>query len=144
MIIKRVQEYDEIFEIMNDLKNSFFSDEAKNNSFIINQAEKYSKNAIVYCSYDKQVNGFISFYANDVDIKIGFLSMIIISKDFQGNGIGKHLMDKMLKDLRKLQFDYVDLEVNKSNEIAIKFYEKYGFYRLEKTTESSFFYRLKV
>ncbi len=48
----------------------------------------------------------------------------------QGKGIGKKIMFSFIDKLKELNVPALHLEVGKSNESAIKFYEKLGFHKL--------------
>ena len=78
-----------------------------------------------------KIVAFISYYNNDVFIKHSYLSMILVSQDFQGKGIGKLLLEMSIKDLRKTGFNYFSLEVLKSNTHAIELYAYFGFFKKE-------------
>ena len=59
---------------------------------------------------------------------VGILG-ISIAKDFRGEGLGKLLMELILKEAEKEipQFKMVTLEVYSTNDIAKKMYNKFGF-----------------
>ena len=78
-----------------------------------------------------ELKGFISYYNNDEIKKNAFLTMILISKEYQGTGIGKLLLELSIKDLEKKGFKYYSLEVLKNNTSAIAFYTSYGFIQIE-------------
>ena len=54
---------------------------------------------------------------------------ITVSKDFQGRGYGKKILDKVLFQSKVLGATIIFLEVRVSNYKAIDFYEKFGFKR---------------
>ncbi|MBM3232123.1 GNAT family N-acetyltransferase [Candidatus Pacearchaeota archaeon] len=55
------------------------------------------------------------------------LDYIAVSKDYQGKGYGKKLIDKLLNLCKKLEIDKIKLSVRSSNNIAINLYKLYGF-----------------
>ncbi len=55
-----------------------------------------------------------------------FLHHFGIHPDFQGQGLSKILMDKCIKEIKKIGYQ-VKLEVHKENTIAINLYRKYKF-----------------
>lgn len=71
--------------------------------------------------------GFASFYHNDCENKIAFISRIAILKKFRGNGYGKVLLDSVVSLSRKSGMRTIKLEVDKDNVFAIDFYKKLGF-----------------
>lgn len=54
-----------------------------------------------------------------------------VSKTSQGLGIGKKLMDEIIKICQQENFDEISLGVYNQNTTAYKFYEKYGFTPIE-------------
>ncbi len=55
------------------------------------------------------------------------LFAISIHPDYQSKGLGKFLLDVVLKDLKKWGVKRVKLTVSPKNDIAIKLYESFGF-----------------
>lgn len=55
------------------------------------------------------------------------LYSIALSKQYQGLGLGALMMDWLLSYAKNHQFIEVTLEVNCSNEAAIRLYKKFGF-----------------
>lgn len=78
-----------------------------------------------------ELKAFISYYNNDLLKRHSYLSMILVSRDFQGKGIGKLLLELSIKDLKRSGFFYYSLEVLKTNYIAIDLYSHYDFYKKE-------------
>ena len=54
---------------------------------------------------------------------------ITVSKDHQKKGFGKKILEKFIYQSKVLGATVIFLEVRVSNELAISFYEKYGFKR---------------
>ena len=54
---------------------------------------------------------------------------ITVSKDYQGRGYGKKILEKVLFQSKVLGATIIFLEVRVSNDRAIDFYEKFGFKR---------------
>lgn len=87
---------------------------------------------------DTQVVGFIQFgavtydsiKATDEDIE---LNKIYIDQDHQGKGLGKALMNAMMKHPRLKTITNIYLDVYNTNEKAIGLYKKYGFKIIGKT-----------
>lgn len=71
--------------------------------------------------------GFIAFYANNTESRIGFMSMLAVDKSYRGNGIAEKLIFKAEDYLKDIDFKYFDLEVFKINTSAITLYKKNGF-----------------
>ena len=72
---------------------------------------------LVYESIGEGMGGYIIF-----DPKDGHLISIAVDPSHRKKGIGKNLMEEVLK-----KYERVWLEVRKSNTIAQSFYEKLGF-----------------
>jgi len=81
------------------------------------------------------LKGFIAYYNNDESKELAFLTMILICRDFQGRGIGKLLLEFSINDLTKNGFKNYGLEVLKSNDNAIRLYERFGFITKESRGE---------
>ena len=76
---------------------------------------------------DDRLVGFIAYYKNDENKELAYLSMLIVDEEFQFKGIGSSLMKSFLTDVINEGFKIIKLEVLKSNEKAINFYEKLDF-----------------
>ena len=74
-----------------------------------------------------ELRGFLAFYDNDIDSRVGFLSFLAVSRSFEGLGIASHLINKAITILQEKNFLEFKLEVSKKNTKAIKFYTKFGF-----------------
>jgi len=59
---------------------------------------------------------------------------IVVKKEFQGKGIGKRLILKVLETAKELGVGRTKLEVETTNERAVKLYESLGF-KIEETVE---------
>lgn len=71
--------------------------------------------------------GFISYYKNDPENRLGYLSMLLINKNNQSKGIGAFLLKMAIEDLKHATYKIFQLEVLKSNNRAITLYTKFGF-----------------
>ena len=58
------------------------------------------------------------------------IERIYVSKDFQGKGLGRCLMDKAIGTAIQRQKKYVWLGVWERNEKALRFYRRNGFYQV--------------
>ena len=89
--------------------------------------------------YEYLENPLWRFYIAKCDGKIvGYISYMVVYSDadlvniavlpeYRGLGIGKRLLHEMVMDCDDLDLTYIHLEVRKSNTVAIKLYESYGF-----------------
>ena len=97
------------------VKTEFYVDKLINNSKLFLE---YDNNSLI---------GFIAFYANNEETRLGYLSMLAVDKRYRGKGVAQMLLSKAIAYLHKIRFEYFDLEVLKSNVKAIEFYKKNGF-----------------
>lgn len=72
----------------------------------------------------KSVVGFIDFW---ITFDSATISQIAIHPDIQHRQLGSALMDEMYNECFAKKVRNITLEVRKSNQKAIKFYEKHGF-----------------
>jgi len=78
-----------------------------------------------------ELEGFISYYNNDPNKEVAFLTLILISDSYRGKGLGKLLLETSIKDLKTKGFLKYGLEVLKENLRAINLYEMMGFVKIE-------------
>lgn len=95
---------------------------------IENLSFKYSYPSSIFYNYLKNLffvaegNGKIVGYAI-ADKNRHLIVSIAVHPDYRNKGIGKMLMNEILKNMH----GYAILQVRKSNKIAISFYKKLGF-----------------
>ena len=95
MNIRQIYKKDEIYKILLSCKNDFFSLQMQDEKKLSDFADKYSRNAVFFViEENKDVLGFIAFYANDLVSHCAFISSIVIRGQYQGRGIGSQLLDK--------------------------------------------------
>ena len=81
-------------------------------------------NSSIVLKDKKNIIGYAFFSVIGAD---SHLLNITVSKDFQGRGYGKKILDKVLFQSKVLGATVIFLEVRVSNYKAIDFYEKFGF-----------------
>ena len=103
--------------------------------------EKVIKNAYIF-SYmiEGRIAGFIAYYCNDPSCELAFLTMLCIDPGYAGKGIGKHLLNCSITDIKNKGFHSYVLEVKKDNLPAIQLYKNAGF---EITGEDDHFCKMK-
>lgn len=67
------------------------------------------------------------------DGRRGYIQKLVVKKDFQRRGIGKKLMDEVVKRLKSLGVVYVPINCEIENEA---FYKKCGFRKTKQVTMS--------
>lgn len=73
---------------------------------------------------DRQFIGQVSLWIDEDKAQI---NNFYIVKNFQGKKLGRKFMDYVFDYFKSIQIKEITLEVRRSNEIAIKLYESYGF-----------------
>jgi ribosomal protein S18 acetylase RimI-like enzyme len=64
--------------------------------------------------------------------KIGVIHRAYVKENFRKRGIGKLLVEELLKWLKKRKIKFVEVVVDSRNKIGIGAYEKYGFLEFNK------------
>ncbi|WP_438463478.1 GNAT family N-acetyltransferase [Marinomonas sp. PE14-40] len=64
------------------------------------------------------------------------LHLMIVFTQFQGNGIGRHAMDFLINEARRMACDQISLSSFTQNKRALAFYESLGF--VTDSTEENF------
>jgi ribosomal-protein-alanine N-acetyltransferase len=88
---------------------------------------------------DKKLIAFIAYYENDPKKEKAYLSMIAVHPDHVSQGYGKSLLDKAINNLKEKRFKFFELEVLKSNIIALEFYKKYNFKIIDSNTDTKYY-----
>lgn len=96
----------------------------------------YNYSTLIPYFVNGDIVGFISYYNNDVEKLDAFLTLILVSRKAQGQGIGKLLINTSINDLKKRGFKTYSLEVLKENNKAIHIYTTYGFRIFEEKANS--------
>lgn len=71
----------------------------------------------------------------------GYMMDICVAEEYRRQGVGRALMERMLKGAEKAELSFVTLEVRTSNAPAIALYESLGF---EKVGERKNYYQAPV
>ena len=71
------------------------------------------------------------------------LNSFYVKKEYRQNGIGKTLYKLFCDYATELNYKYIILCAHKENDIAIKFYEKQGFY-LDIVEDEELWYKKKI
>lgn len=95
---------------------------------ISSYTEKIINNAKIISYHEMgELIAFIAFYCNDLNYKVGYMSMLAVAKEKRGKGLAMNLINSSIDILKKEGFKKYRLEVYKSNVKAITLYEKFGF-----------------
>ena len=90
------------------------------------QSSMEAGNSSIVLKYKKNILGYAFFSVVGTD---SHLLNITVSKNYQGRGYGKKILEKVLFQSKVLGATIVFLEVRVSNFRGIDFYEKFGFKR---------------
>lgn len=143
MVLNFTNDLNEIKSALTDCADDFFNQSYNNPKDIERFSQKFSQFAnVVIAIAEGKTAGFIAFYTNS-ETKVGYISMIIVKKEYQGMGVGSELLDAMKKDCVKKSMDSILLEVASKNDSAKKFYCAKGFEK-EREDNGSEFYRIKL
>jgi len=90
--------------------------------------EKIDRFADFFAAYYKgKASGYAAMYANDMESRTAYITMIGVKTIVQRQSIGSHLMDTCVKVAYSKGMKQIRLEVLNTNEKAIAFYKKHGF-----------------
>lgn len=122
------KDYDKIRAVIEDCDSTFLVGITKRDNYL-EILSKMQHNAIVIVARDEigETLGYASMYANDFVRRTAFISMYGIKKEFQGNHLGKSLMDKCVGIARRNGMNRIMLEVLNINTKGLAFYTYYGF-----------------
>lgn len=139
VVIEEIYDSKDTFDILSEFSDRLVSLQ-KGKEYIEKMSLKFSEYATVLALYqDDDIAAFSAFYRNDHETKKAFLSMIAVSKKYEGKGYGKKMLNEIEHICIKSGMTELVLEVNKNNFHALRFYENNGFVFLNKETENSLF-----
>lgn len=82
-------------------------------------------------AYNKLPLGFISFYANNVEDYVAYVTSIAVSGEYRGMGIGRMLLKRCCQIALCRGMRRIYLRVKKENNKALRFYRMQGFRQTE-------------
>ncbi|MAM00606.1 MAG: hypothetical protein CL583_19410 [Alteromonadaceae bacterium] len=90
--------------------------------------KKIKSNAEFVSHYaEGQCVGFVAFYCNDPSRRNAFITLVLVSPDFRGQGISQKLIRYVLDICKKRRFEACSLEVLRGNQFAVQVYKRIGF-----------------
>lgn len=98
--------------------------------------QKISKNGIFVFAYQENPIAYCAFYANNMDTKTAYISLIAVNPEYQHLHIGKKLLNHCFEIARMYGMRACSLEVKKNNFSAIRFYQANGFVFLSEREDS--------
>ncbi len=87
--------------------------------------EKYA--SVVISKINGELCGLLVYYANNMESRTAYISLIGVLPDFQGRRLGNKLLDYCIENSRLNGMSKLELEVDLDNDNAISFYRKNGF-----------------
>ena len=89
------------------------------------KSELINNNSLYFVA--KKEDEIVGFSGITINVDFTEITNIVVKKDFRKLGIGKMLLEKIIKETKELGKDLMYLEVNENNENAINLYKKYAF-----------------
>ncbi len=123
--IKQVESENIIYKIIYNIDDIYNSLIDRVN--ITDYVSKLSKSAFNFVGYyDNEEVVFASLYANDLNSRIAYISLIVCTNNNRGKGYGKEMFEYLCDFAKNKVMERLRLEVNKDNFGAIKFYKAIG------------------
>ena len=71
--------------------------------------------------------GFVAFYCNNLETRRAFITLVLVSPEDRGSGLGRALVSRALEVCRERGFTSCGLEVHSGNAAAMSLYTSLGF-----------------
>ena len=113
---------------LDDMKDILYSDFDNFWSYNILKQELENPNTTYIIAKEK--NQVVGFAGISICIDEATLNNIVVKKDYRGRGLGGELLESLIDICSDLNLKTLTLEVNTSNEPAIRLYKKFGFKNL--------------
>lgn len=143
-IIKKIDTIDDLENIINIFDIEF---QPKITSIIDNKEEFINKlfnNAITVVLYDDlEKIGFCTFYCNDFENKIAYISLIAIKSEYRRRGCANKILKWVEKFCVEQGMEKLKLEVYNNNTNGLEFYRKNGFVFCEENEDKNTSYMEK-
>lgn len=142
--IKQIKAKDEKLKYIQICDSAYTISVLKRNDFS-ELFEKIHQNAIFLgLEYNSEQAGYVAFYANDIEKKIAFITLICMSTKFQRLHLGSALMERCIQISKELNMEQIKLEVLLRDTVAIGFYKKHGFIQDSVASETSIYMKKKL
>lgn len=99
---------------------------------------KIHNNGVFFVAWNRIPLGYAAMYANDMENKTAFITLLAVRPENQGMHLGEELMTVCFEKALALGMKTVRLEVRAENQRAVRFYQKLGFTR-ESASQGSIF-----
>lgn len=135
----------EIYQLLEQFDDVFDPSITSRISNLKVYTSKLFKNGLTYVIQENDhILGFISMYANDIEKKEAYIIFLAVAHHYQGNNLGEKLLDHCIQISTQKGMKSVRLEVQKDNQIAIRFYQKHGFKIIEDASKKSLYMENKL
>ena len=134
---KRLDTFDNVYKVLTEFDICFPHLKEKVSDYE-SFAEKLLKYANVYIQINKGVTSGLSvFYANDTIGRTGYITLIGVQPEFQGQKLGGQLLRFSEAVMMQQGMKKIRLEVDNDNEGAFKFYWNAGYGREKEASATS-------
>jgi ribosomal protein S18 acetylase RimI-like enzyme len=91
-------------------------------------AQKLASRAVTLEAWQgERLVGLVAVYLNDPAGRRGYVSSVSVLPGWAGRGIARSLMERCLKEARRLGYEELSLEVDPQNARATRLYAALGF-----------------
>lgn len=143
LFFKNLKSEKEIFQLLLYFNDSFNPSLTERGIDLEAYSKKLSVSSIcIGAYYSNECVGFTSFYANDFENLVSYLTLILVDDKYSGKKIGQLLLDKFFEVPIDRKMKKAKLKVYEDNLTAINFYKKNGFEFSEKSL-NDFLYMIK-
>lgn len=147
IVVKELTSYEEAEQVILEFKDNYFLRPITNDSYRATFINKHLENGHFLAEFnDGNPVGFFSFYSNDTESKVAFITSLALSEDL-GFLKGKTLMrlvNNGIKLIRESGMEIVRLEVERDNEKGIKLYKHFGFHFIESDKENTYYMEMNL
>ncbi|MGN0157319.1 MAG: GNAT family N-acetyltransferase [Lachnospiraceae bacterium] len=144
--IEETEDEEIVRKVIENLEKNLYVTLTQRNVSIAEYVKKLcskGKNLLLKDSQGRTI-GIACGYMNDKTNNCAYLSLIIIDKQYQNLHLGTALFEKFEIMAVSQGMRVINLEVNKKNENAIKFYLAHGFKVYEEKDENSFYMMKRI
>lgn len=135
--MRKVKDLAEMLGVLKKFNNAFSPTLSEIVPSLEEHAEKLIQRAENYLLMDgKEICGWVSFYDNDEEGGVGYLTHLAVDGKCRGRGLGKELLRFAEEECAKKGMKTAKLEVRKDNARARKLYEEMGFKVSEERQDS--------
>lgn len=91
-------------------------------------AQKLGQKGEVVLAYDgKEIKGIIGGYCNDYVNRFGYISVLVVTSKYRGQGLGKVLLEHFIFLCESKSMKTIKVLTNAKNTAAIGLYKRFGF-----------------